>query len=309
MTANMPLNPAGEEILEAFNRCSEFNRFSKKEQSELLRFIETEEFSENDQVFGMDQTGQKFYLVIYGKFSVRLKSNDYRECKAGDIFGEIAVFSKKHRLGTVMALEPSKVAVFNSDHFLNAEILSPDLILKLVKALTRKMISYFYHEELLSNAEMIRRGENKGVEFKASMHKNVVAPVVRTLSAFMNSNGGTLFIGVENNGNLKGIKAGNTEFDDFEKSTRGLIRRSLGAFHNSIVYFSVENLEQKQILRIDCDASKDPVFYRHYDQNGKETEEFVIRTGSVNTQLKKAREIIRYWKKRFGRPGNDEPQQ
>lgn len=300
MTISIPSMPQDEQdILDAFHRCPEFAVFSEKETSLLLRLVETEEYHEGQQVFAMNQTGKSFYIVAYGKLSLRLKSNDYKQCKAGDIFGEIAVFSEKHRLGTIIALEPSKLVVFNSEKLLNPEILPPGLILKLVKALTKKMITYFYRGELLSSAEMIRRGENECVEFKASMTKKVREPVVRTLSAFMNLNGGTLFIGVNDDGTIQGIEATTTDFDKFELNTRSLIRYKLGTYFNNMVHFAVEPIEGKKILRIDCDSSRSPVFFKRYNNSGEEMEEFVVRTGAANTHLKKGSEIIAYYQRRY----------
>lgn len=287
-----------QQMMNALARCPEFDVFDETEKLMLLKLAETEEFAEGNQVFSMDHGGEQFYIVIYGKFSLRLKSNDYKQCKVGDIFGEIAVFSKRHRLGTVLALEPSKLIVFNSEKFFNPEFLPPAFILKLIKALTNKMISYFYQEELLSSAEMITRGENECREFKESTSKVLKESIVRTLSAFMNLNGGTIFVGVKNDGTIKGVRGDLADFDKYQLDIRSLIRLRLGTYFNEIVYFATENINGKKIIRIDCDASKSPVFFKK-SNNKEELEEFVVRTGAANTHLKKGSEIIKYYQRRY----------
>lgn len=286
------------EILDAFDRCPELGAFSKEEKTMLFHLTETQTYEENNQVFSSEEGGKKFYIVVYGKFIIRLKRNDYKECIAGDIFGEIAVFSEKHRLGTVHALEPSKLVVFNSEKFFNPEILPNSLILKLVMTLTKKMISYFYQEELLSSLELIRKGESENREFKTSMNREVRTPIVRTLCGFMNLHGGTIFVGVEDNGKIQGLKGTTQDYDKFERDVRSLIRQRLGTFFNNLVHFEWESIQGKNIIRIDCDGSKMPVFFRTHHQDN-EQEEFIVRTGNSNTHIKKGSEIIKYYQRRY----------
>lgn len=287
------------EIMNAFQRCPEFIEFTEKEKLLLLDLVETQEVEQSQQVFSSGETGEKFFVVIHGQFSVRLKSNVYKKCISGDIFGEIAVFSEKHRLGTVQAMEPSKLIVFNSEVFFNPEVLPVNLILKLVKALTKKMIGYFYQEELLSSREMIKRGESESTEFKKNITLKVREPIVRTLSAFMNLNGGAIFIGVNDNGEIMGIHGNKSDFDRFKLNVQSMIRSRLGTFFNSLVHFEVEEIYGKKIMRIDCDSSESPVFFKKRNKHGEELEEFVVRTGPANTHLKKGSEIIRYCQRRY----------
>jgi len=48
---------------------------------------------------------------------------------------------------------------------------------------------------------LISQGENETIEFKASFTK----AVIETLVAFSNTRGGQVFIGVDNEGNIKGV--------------------------------------------------------------------------------------------------------
>jgi ATP-dependent DNA helicase RecG len=60
-----------------------------------------------------------------------------------------------------------------------------------------------------SSADALRRGEGLTVEFKRSISFDVQASVDRvleTIAAFANTADGTIFIGVEDNGNIYGLR-------------------------------------------------------------------------------------------------------
>jgi predicted HTH transcriptional regulator len=65
-----------------------------------------------------------------------------------------------------------------------------------------KNIKYFL--ELSDLKEIIRKGENETVEFK--LKANHPEKIVREMVAFANTNGGKLLIGIDDNGQMKGLK-------------------------------------------------------------------------------------------------------
>lgn len=56
--------------------------------------------------------------------------------------------------------------------------------------------------------KILQQGEHEKVEFKQSFNDTVV----ETLVAFANTKGGTVYIGVDNNGKVNGIKLGKETF-------------------------------------------------------------------------------------------------
>ena len=56
--------------------------------------------------------------------------------------------------------------------------------------------------------KFLKSGETESVEFKESFSKKTV----ETAAAFSNTRGGTIFIGVNNDGGLKGISIGQETF-------------------------------------------------------------------------------------------------
>lgn len=81
--------------------------------------------------------------------------------------------------------------------------------------------------------ELIRKGESDAVEFKSSMRWDYKANqkgteviqlgVLKTIAAFMNSQGGTLIIGIDDNGNSLGLEKDYETFSD-RKNWDGWVR-------------------------------------------------------------------------------------
>ena len=115
----------------------------------------------------------------------------------------------------------------------------------------------------------------------------------------MNLNGGAILVGVEDGGRIAGLKMGNQEIDRFQRDLLNLLKRRLGAGFTTLIDFDAEEIDGKLVIRIDIDAARSPVFYREKTGNGEEKELFIVRTGTMNTQLKKTSEIIDFVQERF----------
>ncbi len=131
---------------------------------------------------------------------------------------------------------------------------------------------------------MMRAGESDKVEFKSTMRTNLETgekdkrmekAVLKTLVAYLNSEGGTLLIGVNDEGEPLGLEA-----DKFESTDKmnlhftHMISNAIGDEFLPYIWFSIIDIEGKQIFMVNCDKCKKPVFYRE----GK-VEEFYVRSG------------------------------
>jgi len=139
--------------------------------------------------------------------------------------------------------------------------------------------------------ELIEGGENERVEFKSSMkwdykkstkNKKLGHEVTRTISAFLNSSGGILLIGVGDEGNIMGIekdfetlKEGKQNTDGFELHINNLVNGDLGKEYRKFVHVSFEMIDGKYICFIEIDKSPEPVLLKY---NGKTV--FVVRSGN-----------------------------
>lgn len=81
--------------------------------------------------------------------------------------------------------------------------------------------------------EALKEGENKRVEFKRGFSEDetressVEDELLKSIAAFANTNGGVIFIGIDDEGHIKGLKLDFKQRDRFEQKVRQLIRSRL----------------------------------------------------------------------------------
>ncbi|MBI2452424.1 ATP-binding protein [Candidatus Pacearchaeota archaeon] len=142
-------------------------------------------------------------------------------------------------------------------------------------------------EEILS---ILKKGENHKLEFKSTLRKNlhtneydkkIEHSVLKTVNAYLNSDGGTLLVGVSNNGEVTGI-----EQDDFPDNDKlnlyftNLLKQHIGSEFLPYIKYDIINLNGKHVLKIDCAPCNKHVFLK----TGQE-EEFYIRNGPSSARL------------------------
>ncbi len=150
---------------------------------------------------------------------------------------------------------------------------------------------------------IISNGESDAVEFKSTLRTNlhtnkkdrrIEQAILKTLAGFLNTNGGTLVIGISDDGNPIGIKV-----DDFLNEDKmnlhliNIIKSNLGvnALTNIHVHFDYYNSCRVMITK--CRKSTTPVFLKD-----DIVERFYIRTGPSTTELS-ASQTQEYIKQRF----------
>ena len=288
-----------DDIIKTLRRCEELSSLTDEEIKELAGVARMIEYEAGHEVFSIEQKGESFYIVHYGRLILYLSRKEPKEYIKGQLFGEIAIYNKTSRLGTIRATEPSKLIVFDKKATFDGDRLSKDLKLKLSWALTQKIISYLVADESANSKRIIEKGESDMVEFKESIDKYHRDKIIQTLSAFMNLNGGTVFCGVDDDGRIIGLDADTSDVDNFKRSITSAVQRNLGSFFATQLSFDIEELDGKMVFRIDTPPAKSPVFYWNKDKKGVEQEVFYIRTGSANIKIKKSSEIIKYIEDRY----------
>ena len=155
----------------------------------------------------------------------------------------------------------------------------------------------------LTVADIVGQGETTTVEFKSTLRINLHTgekdprmelAVLKTLAAFVNSSGGTLVIGVADDGDPVGIEA--DKFPNEDKMYLhlvNLIKDRMGAAHMMYMHPRFDDYQGARVLAVECLPGKSPVFVK----DGK-VERFFVRTGAATTELQggQAQEFIQ---KRF----------
>jgi hypothetical protein len=159
-------------------------------------------------------------------------------------------------------------------------------------------------EEAIDYEDIINNGENDYIEFKSSLRwdfekKNVNKlmeyVIAKTMAAFMNSEGGKLFIGVQDNGKIIGIKKDcqtlrNKNKDGFLLQVTQIVNQYLGKEFNQYVGAKIINLKNEEVCVVTVTSSAMPVYVHNTNK-----EDFYIRA-SASSQPMSIREANEYIK-------------
>ncbi len=145
--------------------------------------------------------------------------------------------------------------------------------------------------------DLIGRGEDAHLEFKSTMRQNlhtcrpgkeIELAWLKGVTAFLNTEGGILLLGVADDGSLLGLDADGFESDDkCRLHFKNLLNQHLGAEYAQQVQFELYELEGLRIGAVECERSKAPVFLRA--KNNEEA--FLIRSGPSNIELSLSRAL------------------
>jgi len=158
--------------------------------------------------------------------------------------------------------------------------------------------------ELSTDLEIIRKGENRFVEFKAALRWNIHTnqpdskiekSSLKTLVAFMNSDGGTLYVGVHDSGELLGIEEDHFPSNDkFLLHFGNLFADKIGREFTKYIDYEIVDVEGKNIFKAVCHRSDEPVFFKDNERQ----DEFYVRNGPSSIALSMS-EFLNYSKDHF----------
>jgi hypothetical protein len=153
-------------------------------------------------------------------------------------------------------------------------------------------------------AKLIQMGEGEQIELKSTLRINLHTgqkdpkmelAILKTIAGFLNSRGGTLIVGVTDDGETLGL-----EVDEFENEDKmnlhlvNLVRDRIGAQLLMYVHPRFEDREEKRVLVVECWAANSAVFVK---EGG--AEKFYVRTGAATTELSPS-QTQEFVKRRFG---------
>ncbi len=158
----------------------------------------------------------------------------------------------------------------------------------------KRMVRYLEHELTEELPLLIARGEGENIEFKTSFrydfrqqraNRALEQVVAKTIAGFMNHAGGTLLIGVEDNGNIVGIERdyqtlrhGNQ--DGFERALMDTVKKYLGGHACALIHSRFHVLAEKTVCRVIVERADRPV----YLLDGQ-VSRFMLRAGNSTREL------------------------
>lgn len=144
--------------------------------------------------------------------------------------------------------------------------------------------------------ELIKRGESKTLEFKATLRwnlrenrkddKTITHSVLKTIAAFLNTAGGDLLIGVSDNGKVTGTEQDQFENDDeFMRHLAQAVRNGLGDRASTCIDPITQIVEGKTVCLVSCQRSPEPVFLKWKGAEQSPDGDFYVRSGPGSLKL------------------------
>ncbi len=141
----------------------------------------------------------------------------------------------------------------------------------------------------LKVSRLIEEGENRFVEFKETLRfdtrrneisKEMERVIMKTIVAFLNADGGTILIGVNDGGEIVGLDNDYKTLpkknrDGFENHLNMLVKTMIGMQFSKYISIKFEKIEDKEICIISVGESHKPAYLR-VDQK----EDFFVRVGN-----------------------------
>jgi predicted HTH transcriptional regulator len=129
-----------------------------------------------------------------------------------------------------------------------------------------------------------------------SKQKYIEEAVVKTIAAFLNSDGGDLFVGVDDEGQIIGIEAEvNALFhqsnDKFLLAFKTSLKERIGEQFYPYIDQKIVGIKGSELLHVKCDKSPTEVFVDGVD--------FYVRTNPATDKLE-GKKLLEYIRQRFG---------
>lgn len=151
--------------------------------------------------------------------------------------------------------------------------------------------------------QIILGGETDLVEFKSTLRTNLHTgqtddkmhlSVLKTVAGFLNTNGGTLLIGVADDGEVLGLEADKFPSEDkYGLHLVNLIAERMGQIFLPYVHAHFQDLEGKRVVAVRCERGPKAAFVKDGAQ-----QRFYVRGGNATSELN-GNAITDYVKKRF----------
>jgi len=153
--------------------------------------------------------------------------------------------------------------------------------------------------------ELLKQQESKTLEFKSSLRWSlkedredpmVTHAVLKTIAAFLNTEGGDLLIGVADDRTVLGIDHDRLENDDkFMRHLAQVVRNGLGDRAGTCIDPKTQVVQGKTVCLVSCRRSPEPVFLKWKGLEKCADGDFYVRSGpgTVKLALESAQEYVR----------------
>lgn len=155
-------------------------------------------------------------------------------------------------------------------------------------------------------SELIKLGESKTLEFKSTLRwslkdgrkddKVITHAALKTIAAFLNTEGGDLLLGVADDASVIGIEPDGFESPDkYMLHLAQCVRNGLGERSGTCIDPRIQVVQGQSICLVSCQRSPEPVFLKWKGTEQDPAGDFFVRSGpgTVRFSPESAREYVR----------------
>jgi len=148
--------------------------------------------------------------------------------------------------------------------------------------------------------ELVSEGESDELEFKSTLrwdltrstvNKALEFSVLKSVAAFANAQGGTLLIGVSDDGTIVGLEPDYLSHDGwnrdkFELHLRHLLNEQFGvAAVMAKMQIGFHQVDDSEVCRVDVAPASEPLILNVKDQSGQVVEKLYVRVGNMSQEV------------------------
>jgi CRP-like cAMP-binding protein len=235
-------------------------------------------------LFEIGQNGNKLYILISGELKLWFKGGREVILRKGDCFGEIALITDHGRQGTIRAVKNSKLIAIEKQALIGNAVISFESSLGIVQKMANNSARYLLQNFSLNAKTLAEKGEGENIEYKESFPSDKVAKdkIFKTINAFLNTSGGTILLGVDDDGRVVGIKNWSNSLGEKIICEINNRVKMFGADVLDYVNSNSEEIKNKVVIRIDVQYINRAVFMPN------KTEDYYIRKNASIHKLNKS---------------------
>jgi hypothetical protein len=151
-------------------------------------------------------------------------------------------------------------------------------------------IKIFYKKDKFDLSSIINQGESEVVEFRQTLRTNkhtgevdsrIEMSILSILAGFLNNNGGTLIVGLSDDGYPTNLRDDNfANEDEMSLYLVDLVKERMGSQALLSIHVNFDDYNGNRIMLVRCTRAQVPIFVEDVD-----VKRFFIRTGSLTIEL------------------------
>ena len=245
------------EMIEVIAHHEVFAGFNQAEKEQLASILSFRSAQRNETIFEIGDKPDHIFFLLEGLLILNFPDRTKLNLLPNELIGEIGILNDDFRLGKLVAIEDSQMIAICTRNLFDSRQVSPKITLEIIRRLSKRVTNYLRSIQQTSTKEIIESGENEHIEFKSTLRWNLKAnkkdpkithAILKTIAAFLNTDGGTLIVGVSDNGEVLGLDQDNFENEDkLLLFLTNIINDRIGTLYLENIHYQLEHIDNKAV--------------------------------------------------------------